>query len=190
AVFTGDQKLRKLEQREQALYKTWLDLLSAKTELEKLRKVRIEYDAMDASGPFLRLGLAQGSTDGTALLDRDVAISTSSQEAFKGTVVSCDGGILIRPSEWNKVPVDLILDQGFVETDTTRSDVALDKQKAAVEAVRYGRSVNPDLGRLITNPEQIEVPARAHVDFIQKSIDADKQDAVLTAISSPSLMLV
>src|SRR5690606_36335256 len=47
AAFAGDQKLRKLEQREQALYKTWLDLLSAKTELEKLRKVRFAYEEKD-----------------------------------------------------------------------------------------------------------------------------------------------
>lgn len=42
-TFSADQKQRKLEQRELALYQTWVDLLSAKTELEKMRCVRLPY---------------------------------------------------------------------------------------------------------------------------------------------------
>lgn len=191
AVFAGDQKLRKLEQREQALYKTWLDLLSAKTELEKMKKVRVAYEAKEAKGEFLRLTLRQGATAGTALVEQDVSIDTGASGEFKGTVVSFDKRVLlIRPSERNRTPVELIPDQGLVETDTTKSDVALDKQKTAVEAVRYGRSVNPDLGRYIVNPEQVEVPPPVQVEFIQQNIDEDKQDAVLAAVAGPPLMLV
>lgn len=191
AVFAGDQKLRKLEQREQALYKTWFDLLSAKTELEKMRRLRFAYEEKDAKGEFLRLTLRTGSLGGAALAEQDVSIDTGASGEFKGTVVSFDNGVLlIRPSERNRTRVELVPDQGWVETDTTKSDVALDKQKAAVEAVRYGRSVNPYLGRYIVNPEQVEVPPPVEVEFIQHNIDEDKRDAVLAALAGPPLMLV
>jgi serine/threonine protein kinase/DNA polymerase III delta prime subunit len=191
AVFASDQKLRKLEQREQALYKTWLDLLSAKTELEKMRKVRLEYDGLDAKGEFLRLKLRQGNAGGPALVEQDISIDTGVAGEFKGTVVSVDSGVLlVRPSERNRTRSELIPTQGWVETDTTKSDVALDKQKTAVEAVRFGRSVNPDLGRFIVNPEQVEVPPSVEVEFIQQNIDEDKKEAVLAALAGPPLMLV
>lgn len=191
AVFAGDQKLRKLEQREQALYKTWLDLLSAKTELEKMRKLRFSYVEKDAKGEFLRLTLSPGTSGYSALAEQDVSIDTGAAGEFKGTVVSVDsGGLLIRPSERTRTRIEMVPDQGWVETDTTKSDVALDKQKAAVEAVRYGRSVNPDLGRYIVNPEQVEVPSPVEVEFIQPNIDEDKKEAVLAALAGPPLMLV
>ena len=191
AVFAGDQKLRKLEQREQALYKTWLDLLSAKTELEKMRKVRLEYEGLDGKGEFLRLKLRQGVTGGAALAEQDISIDTGVAGEFKGTVVSYDSGVLlVRPSDRNRTRPELIPTQGWVETDTTKSDVALDKQKTAVEAVRFGRSVNPDLGRYIVNPEQVEVPPSVEVEFIQQNIDDDKKEAVLAALAGPPLMLV
>ena len=190
AVFAGDQKLRKLEQRELALYKTWLDLLSAKTELEKMRKVRMAYVACDARGEFLILALKPGFS-GAALVEQDVVIDTGATGMFRGSVLSVDGAaVFIRPSERNRVAMNTVPEQGTLETDTTKSDVALDKQKSAVEAVRYGRSVNPDLGHHIVNPEQVEVPAVAEVEFIQQNIDDDKKEAILAALAGPDLLLV
>src|SRR5690606_27575871 len=104
AVFTGDQKLRKLEQREQKLYRGWLDLLSAKTELEKLRKVRLAYRARDFKGEFLTVVLSADGDDGVALLDQDVLIESKSGTKFKGSVISIDDGLLrIRPGDRNRL---------------------------------------------------------------------------------------
>jgi serine/threonine protein kinase len=190
ATFAGDQKLRKLEQREQLLYKTWLDLLSAKTELERTRKLRLAYEKRDAKGEYLALTLRHDPAD-TTIAEQDVAIDAGGAHQFKGSVVSVDGRVvLIRPSERNRVSLDDLPEQGFVETDTSKTDSALDKQKIAVEAVRFGRSVNPDLGKHIVNPEQAEVPPAVDVDFIQEDIDEDKKDAVLAAMAGPALMLV
>lgn len=53
--FSGEQKLRKLEEKEQAIYRKWLNLLSAKTELEKLRRFSMEYGKCDAQGEILKV---------------------------------------------------------------------------------------------------------------------------------------
>lgn len=190
AVFAGDQKLRRLEQREQALYKTWLNLLSAKTELEKQRKARVPFVRREAKGEFLCLTPRQGS-DSAALVEQDVLIDLGEIGLFKGSVISAtESAVLIRPSERNTVDLGSIPNQGTVETDTTKTDSALDKQKSALEAVRYGRSVNPDLGRVIVNPEQVEVPPLVEVELFQKNVDKDKKGAVLAALAGPPLMLV
>lgn len=189
-IFTGDQKLRKLEQRALVLYKTWLDLLSAKTELEKIRKLHINYEKNSVDGEFLRLVLEPGG-NGTALVGQDIAIDTGTGDMFKGSVLSAEGAmVLVRPDERSRVNIGGIPEQGVLETDTTKSDVALDKQKAALDAVRFGRSVNTDLGRYIVDPEKIEVPVAVEVEFIQQGIDDDKKEAVLAALAGPALLLV
>lgn len=188
-AFSADQKQRAMELREQALYKTWLDLLSAKTDLEKQRKISARYQKVEASNEFVRLILSQGF-DASILADKDVIIDTGSK-TFSGSVISySDNSILIRPNERSKADASELPQNGSVEVDTTKSDIALDKQKSAVEAVRYGRAVNPDLGKFILNPDNIPVLPAAEVDFIQVHMDDDKKDAVRTALSAPALMLV
>lgn len=187
--FSADQKQRVLEQREQALYRTWIDLLSAKTDLEKLRRVSAQYQRTEVSGEFVRLTMAPGS-DTDLMADKDVLIDCGAKK-FNGSVISYgDGYLLISPNERNKAEHSELPMSGKVEVDTIKSDVALDKQKNAVEIVRYGKSVNPDLGRYILNPESIPVPVPVDVDFIQTHIDDDKKDAVKAALSGPPLMLV
>lgn len=189
-AFSADQKQRRLEYQEQALYRTWIDLLSAKTDLEKTRSVRIPYVDREPSGEFLRLKL-KPNTDAAGLLNEDVVIQAGRTGDFKGKAVSrTEDSLMIKPSARNRVDAGAIPEQGYVETDTTKTDAALDKQKSAVDAVRYRRSVNPDLGMYVVSPERVPVPRVADVDFINPHIDDDKKEAVLAALSGPPLLLV
>ena len=189
-TFSADQKQRKLEQRELALYQTWVDLLSAKTELEKMRCVRLPYAGCEASGEFVRLKL-KPDTDASTLVGQDVMIQVGRLGEFRGKAVSrSDGNLVIRPSARNRIDAGAIPEDGIVETDTAKTDGSLGKQKSAVDAVRYGRSVNLELGGYIVSPDRVPVPEQAEVEFINPNIDDDKKDAVLAALSGPALLLV
>lgn len=187
------QELRKhrlLEEQERKLFNKWLDLLSAKSDLEKQRRVALRYDKREEHQEFLRLTLQDGQ-EAAALADQPVVISVGKREEFQGMVVrALDHMLLIRPAERNRVSIASLPEQGSVETDSTRTDMALDRQRSAVEAVRHGRSVNPELGQLIANPTGTTVPPVPEVDFIQKDMDEDKQDAVRAALSAPDLLVV
>lgn len=189
-TFAADQKQRKLEQRELALYQTWVDLLSAKTELEKLRCVRLAYAGREATGEFVRLKL-KPDTDGSALVGQDVMVQAGRLGEFRGKAVSrSDGHLIIRPSLRNRIDAGAIPEEGIVETDTAKADGSLGKQKTAVDAVRYGRSVNPELGGYIVSPDRVPVPEPVAVEFINPNIDDDKKEAVIAALSGPALLLV
>lgn len=187
------QELRKhrlLEEQERKLFNKWLDLLSAKSDLEKQRRVALRYDKREEYQEFLRLTLREGE-DAVALTDQPVVISVGKRDEFQGVVVRAhDRTLLIRPAERNRVSIASLPEQGAVETDSTRTDMALDRQRAAVEAVRHGRSVNPELGQLIANPATVTVPPLPQVNFIQQDMDEDKQDAVRAALSAPDLLVV
>ncbi len=186
---TAGQKQRKIEQREQAIYRSWTGLLSAKTELERQRKVSSGYSEVSLSGEFAKLLLASPASAST-FVGQDIAIETG-KGVFYGTGVAHDGRTLIaKATDRSRLAVDALPAIGKIETDTSRSDVALDKQKSALEAVRYGRSVNPLLGDQIINPSNVPVPARRSVDFVQVDLDEDKRDAVLAAMSGPEILLI
>ena len=190
AEFNADQKVLQAELREQALYRKWLDLLSASTELEQRRKVKVRYAKLEAAGVSVRFQLAPGN-DASQLIDKDIRVELPSGDAFQAAIVSvADGHVLAQPTARNRVDAAALPDAGFLEVDTTKADAALDKQKTAIDAVRYGRSVNPNLGVYLTRPMDISVPTVADVEFIQQRMDDDKRDAVRAAMSEPALMLV
>lgn len=187
------QELRKhrlMEEQERKLFNKWLDLLSAKSDLEKQRRIALRYEKREEHQEFVRLTLQEGQ-DGAALAEHPVVIGVGKRDEFQGTVVRAQGRVLlIRPAEKNRVSIASLPELGTVETDSTRTDMALDRQRSAVEAVRHGRSVNPELGQLIANPARVTVPPLPEVDFIQKDMDEDKQDAIRAALSAPDLLVV
>ena len=189
AKFGADQKAVRVEQQKQAIYKTWLDLLSAKTELERQRKRRFSYSDYEISAGVVRFSLALAS-DAQSLADQDIQIE-SGEDSFSGSVVSVsDMSVLVQPGERNRLDVGVLPKQGVLAVDTSKADVALDRQRTAIDAVRYGRSVNPLLSDYIVDPSKVPVPITVEINFIQSAMDDNKRDAVRTAMSEPPLMLV
>lgn len=187
--FSSERKLQIIEQNRQQMFRTWLDLLAAKTELEKSRKKAFNYDRVDVSGGVVTFSV-HGGQDVSILEDREVKVGVS-DGTFLGTVVGVVNQLVrVQPSDRNRVDVTALSATGTMVIDTTMADAALDKQKVAVDAVRYGRAVDPDLGDHIMDPSAVATPRVLEVEFIQSSIDEDKQDAVRMAVSGPSLMVV
>jgi len=190
AQFAADQKVALVERRSQAIYGTWLSLLNAKAELEKKRKKAVPYERLESSGAAVRFFLPDGSNS-KVLEDQDIRIDITEELQFLGTVASVtENSVLVIPSESNKVEVEELPEFGTLTTDSTRADAALDKQKAALDAVRYGRSVNPRLGHFVIDPRSVRSVPPVNVDFIQKDIDEDKQRAVETALGRPDILLI
>lgn len=188
--FGADQKVNRIQQRQQAIYKTWLDLLSAKTELERQRKRRFSYVDYESSGGVIRFVLS-AVADVQSLSDHDVQVDVGKGDMFSGEVVSVNENFVsVKPGQRNRVEASELPKQGTLVVDTSKADVALDRQKSAVDAVRFGRAVNPTLGDYIVDPTAVPIPAIGEIGFIQTAMDEDKRDAVLTALSEPALMLV
>ncbi len=187
--FSTEQKLRRIEQARQQMFRTWLDLLTAKTELENSRRRSFSYDKIDFNGGLVAFKARDGQ-DVSMLEDKDIKVDVP-DGTFLGTVVGIANRIVrVQPSDRNRVDVSAISERGVLIVDTTKADAALDKQKVAVDAVRYGRAVDPDLGDYIMDPSTVAIPRLEEVEFVQPQIDDDKKDAIRVALASPSLMVV
>ena len=188
--FGADQKANRIQQRQQAIYKTWLDLLSAKTELERQRKYRCSYRDIEISGSVIRFVLASG-VDTRTLDGQDIQVENESGDTFTGSVISVsDVSVVVQPGERNRVESATLSKEGVIVVDTSKADVALDRQKAAVDAVRFNRSIDPLLGNYIVDPSSVPISSPQELSFIQQAMDDDKREAVRTAMSEPALMLV
>ena len=187
--FSTELKLRRIEQVRQQMFRAWLDLLTAKTKLEASRRRTIVYDKVDVSGGLI-LFKARDGQDISVLEDKDIQVEVP-DGTFLGNVVGIASKIVrVQPSDRNRIEVSAISEKGTLIVDTTKADSALDKQKVAVDAVRYGRAVDPGLGEYIMDPSMVAVPRVEPVEFVQSKIDEDKQDAVKVAVAGPSLMVV
>ena len=188
--FAANRKIDLLKQRELAIYRTWLDLLSAKTELERNRKHRLRYEKIDFSGASVRFKLVAGQQV-SSLDEQDVRIELENGDVFLGTVISViENTALVQPNQRNRLEASRLPESGVVQVDTMKADAALDKQKSALDAVRYGRSVNTSLGEHIVTPLSVEVPPPLDVAFQQSKIDDDKKEAIRAAVAKPALMVI
>ncbi len=128
--------------------------------------------------------------DVSVLEDKDIKVDVAGG-TFLGAVVGIANQIVrVQPSDRNRIDVSAIPEKGALVVDTTKSDAALDKQKVAIDAVRYGRAVDPGLGDYIMDPSAVVIPRIEEVEFVQSQIDEDKKEAVRVAVASPSLMVV
>lgn len=187
--FASEQKVLAIHNAQQEIYRTWLNLLSAKTELENSRRRIFRYEEMRVAGAVIEFKLAPGS-DMQALDDKDIRIDCAEGE-FLGSVIASELDVLrVQASERNRIEATALPRVGTLSIDTSKADAALDRQKTAVDAVRYGRSINPSLGEYIVDPSVVPVAQEKELVFVQSQIDEDKKDAVRMAAGEPALMIV
>jgi hypothetical protein len=82
-------------------------------------------------------------------------------------------------------------DKGQLLIDDRASRIAIERQKAALDAVRYGRCLRPQLRDLILNPRLARDPSPVDgIAWTQKDFDEDKRLAVAKALSVEDVLVV
>lgn len=81
--------------------------------------------------------------------------------------------------------------EGQLLFDNRASRVAIDRQKHALDAVRYGRSLRPKLRDLLLNPASATPPKPVDaVEWAHPDFDDDKKMAVRMALASDDVLVV
>src|SRR5262249_29488824 len=87
--------------------------------------------------------------------------------------------------------VNLLAHSGRLEFDSLAADIALNRQKEALDAIRFGRAIDPTLKQLIIHPEKATAPqVREDVQFVNRDLDAAKIGAVKKALGLIDLLVV
>lgn len=172
----------------QELFRSWRSQLQLKSDAEHRMARPLRYVSYSADRRRV-----------TFQLQRDPELV----EIGEVRVASTEGGARIRGEveDVNGRKLTLYLTDGSSEEldprgelrlDTFAARIAVDRQKNAIDAVQYGRSVRGDLGALLISPERARRPddrARER-DFINPKLDAAKQEATIKALGQPDLLAV
>lgn len=127
---------------------------------------------------------------GEALVDEPrVEVLTDDDLPVLGEVVSLtDRQVRVRPlgGDWSAVAPS-----GELRVDTRAARIALRRQEAALDALRYGGAHRPALRELLTTPSTAREPEPVGIEtFTNQDLDEPKKDAVAAALGAEDLLLV
>ncbi|MFB2979792.1 AAA domain-containing protein [Microseira sp. BLCC-F43] len=178
---------RSLEKEKQRVFQIWWDILRAKTDWEQKRKEPIRYTSAKPDGTRVIFEVKELPEEDIAGQPRHI---TNSQgfSILSGDVIGISDDKLelyIRSGSADRLP-----EKGELKFDTRLAEIALNRQKSALDAIRYDRAVRSDLRELLVNPEAIQAPTLdAEIEFIQ-NLNESQKEVVKAALSTQDFLLV
>lgn len=174
-------------------FRVWGDLLRAMGDLQMARLQPITFRSSELKDSRVVLHL-EPRLSPDALFDLPMSdfrwcIRTIDGQTISGIIVSiADHQIVFDPvfGDLAKLPKS-----GRLEVDVSRSQVAVERQRQALDAVRYNQAVRGDLGTLLLSPASSRAPQPLdHPPVAITDLDASKREAVLSALAAPDIYLV
>jgi superfamily I DNA and/or RNA helicase/serine/threonine protein kinase len=175
------------ERKEQQLFNAWSALLKAKSDLERRKEQPIKYRGFSIKGNRIVFRLGQPVEDPIVGQQRKVKEGKTTFVSGEVEDVSGDSLTLYVPY---RLSVELP-QQGHLSIDTAASMAAIERQKMALDAVRYDRALRSDLRELIVHPETNSIPVRMDgLTHFHDELDEAKRLAVGRALGSDSFLVV
>jgi superfamily I DNA and/or RNA helicase/serine/threonine protein kinase len=185
--FKFQMAVRDSRKQEEELFRTWSAVLKAKTAIEKARENPISYDGFSVNGNrviFRTVNAPVGDLTGQARLVKaegfvritgDVESSTSSD-------------LTLYVTNWYSRDLP---QKGVLSIDIEAATLAIERQRAALEAVRLNKAVRSDLGSLLLHPDRSRKPKSAEpLRTFQKDLDEPKVRAVVAALKTEDFLVV
>ena len=176
-------------ERKDELFRRWMSFLYAKSDVEQRRETPIPYDGFEKEGSRLKLYTSYPVEDDLVGQPRLIELSEHSHRVVAGEVDSVGDDFVVL---WVEEDVtDPIPNRGKLQLDTRASRQAIDRQRKALDAVRFRRSARSELRDFLLDPEKAPQPNEpGQVEFAPDRLDDSKQQAVLKALGTNSFLVV
>lgn len=175
------------EEEKQRLFRVWWDILRAKTDWEKNREKPIKYKSITREGNRVTFELSE-------LAENDIAgqprhVTNSKGFSIVGgdveQVISDRLTLYVKYGEPDRLP-----QSGELRFDTRAAEVALNRQKNALDAIRFDRGVRSDIRQLLVNPQEVRTPdVEVDLQFIQP-LNESQQEVVKAALATEDFLIV
>jgi serine/threonine protein kinase len=174
-------------QREEELFRTWSSVLRAKTELERKKERPIRYNGFSEKGNRITFNLISDVGEESAGQLRQVRADKTVFVAGEVEQISDRRLTLYVTDRFS----DDIPEVGTLYIDVFASITAIERQKAALDAVRFDRALRSDLRQLILSPQHNPIPQQVPpLDFFQSGLDEAKKNALRGAVGSQAFHVV
>lgn len=187
AAFEERKKGEEAEEAEEALFTTWKNVLDARSAFETEKVAPIQFTAAQINGQFVTLEVT-GDVAGVEV--EQPRIVQTDRRRYMGEVYEVAPGRVVLSCvgcDLTKFP-----QSGRARYDTRAADIALDRQRIAVEAVRTGSGARGDLKPLLLDPSRCRLPAGDVGEFKvnASALDDSQRDAVTAALRARDIVLV
>lgn len=174
--------------RETALFDAWLRVLDAKVQFERERSRPVEFTSC-------------------AVADSQLFLQTESDlegiELGEARFIEVDDGSRIRGEVWEVKPGELVLNcpsadlkdvpqHGIAKLDLYALQVAVDRQRDAINRVRNATSVKGRLKEMLLNPGSVHPPTTTDAlsPDLELVLDTPQRDALKATLASNDVFLV
>lgn len=175
------------EEEKQRIFRVWWDILRAKTDWEQRREKALKYLTFRPDSNRVIFQLAELPEDDIIGQSRHVK-NSKGFSLLGGDIIEVVGDELhlyVRYGQLDRLP-----QPGELYFDTRLAEIALNRQKSALDAIRYDRAVRSDLRNLLINPDKIQVPVlESEIQFIQ-NLNESQKEVVRSALSMQDFLLV
>jgi hypothetical protein len=187
AEFEDGKKAAAGRDAEESLFATWKRVLDARLTFEREKVAPIVFYKAEVQGEFVTLH-TEGDLTGVELeqpriveVDRMRFPGEVYEVAPDRVVLNCAG------CDLTKFPP-----AGRARYDTRAADIAIDRQRTAVEAIRTGSCVRGDLRKLLLDPSRVNPPT-VEVESPSsppKDLDLSQRDALIAALGTKDILVV
>lgn len=186
-VFLSSRRAGDVQRAETELFDRWSSILRLKSDLEDERKSPISFTDRRTDGARLELRLRD-------LLAEDITGEDRLLRVGDGRVLT---GVVERVrGDWLTLycaeqDLDDLPRRGEIVADTRLAEIAIRRQQIALDALRFGRSVRPELRELLIGKAIVRPPnEKADIPFFQDQLDDDKRAAVAAALGVQDILVV
>ncbi|MEG4985786.1 AAA domain-containing protein [Microcoleus sp. BR0-C5] len=175
------------EKEKQLIFQVWWNILRAKTDWEKKREKPIKYTSVTRDGNRVTFELSELPEDDLAGQPRHVT-NLKGFSIVGGDVeqvISDRLTLYVKYGEPDRLP-----QSGELRFDTRAAEVALNRQKNALDAIRFDQGVRSDIRQLLVNPQEVRTPdVEVDLQFIQP-LNESQQQVVKAALATEDFLIV
>ena len=186
-AFESDEAVRLAGQRRQAIFDRWNALLRIQKNLQTENERPHRFISVRRDGNRYTFELEESPEED--LTEQPWMVQLDEQRSLSGDVESVDDTTLTlyaSASVQGELPR-----KGQLIYDTRRAHLALDRQKASLDAIRFGRALRSTIGDLLASPDKARIPMHAQpVEIFQQDLDGPKREAVAKSLASPDFLVV
>jgi superfamily I DNA and/or RNA helicase len=183
----ADRRQAQAAAEKQRLFRVWGDILRAKKDWEEEQETPLKYQSVEVNGNRAVFELSSLPENDIAGQSRCVK-HTKGFLLVAGEVEEIKGNKLIlyiRRGDPDRLPPS-----GELRFDIQAAEVAINRQKAALDAVRFDRSVRADMRQLLVNPQKVRPPEfEETIQFIQP-LNLSQQEVVKAALGNQDFLIV
>lgn len=177
---------RRSQEREQEAFRVWRSILEAKRRIENERGTPVRYRSFRIEDNRVVFTVEGPVPD--AILNEPRLVRVGQRVVVAGEIEEvAENRVRLFVTRGD---ASGIRESGILEYDSELAKVAIDRQKRALDAVRFHRALRPDLATLLLDPGRVAAPSDLiDVEFLQ-DIDESKRTAVQLCLSSRDMVVV